>query len=232
LNLKGYPKNARFVECKNTQDYLYQKYKTKQEREGIKILDIKCKNLEGVLELSDFPDCEELICSGNKINNLNAKKTTKLKKLYCSDNQLTDLDSINLSQLQTLDCSNNYITQIPYFPNPELLTTLSLSCNNITIHDLSIFSKFKNLESLKIGNSSDVISCRYEENTKNRIKRRIYNRFIGSLKPLQELRKLKYLYISNTDLDGGAEYLPKSLICIDYKTEFRPTCKLVETKKQ
>jgi len=39
----------------------------------------------------------------------------------------------------------------------------------------------------------------------------LYNRFRGSLKFLQELKKLDILAIYNTNIDSGLEYLPDSL---------------------
>ena len=38
-----------------------------------------------------------------------------------------------------------------------------------------------------------------------------YNRFTGSLEPLKILTKLKSLYIEETDIDGGLEYLPDTI---------------------
>ena len=78
--------------------------------------------------------------------------------------------------LEELDCSNNKLTQ----------------------RDLSIFSRFTNLEVLTIGSDTD----------------KKFNNFVGSLKPLQTLRNLKNLDISNTNIDSGLEYLPDSLISI------------------
>jgi len=47
-----------------------------------------------------------------------------------------------------------------------------------------------------------------------------YNRFAGSLRPLQNLVNLKELNINDTNLDSGLEYLPDSLekfSCSAYK---------------
>jgi len=99
-----------------------------------------------------------------------------------------------------LYCPNNYLTQIIYPTNPKKITYLDVSNNNISSSDLSVFTKFKNLEFLFIGNEN-----------KNQIQQGIYNRFHGSLEPLKDLNNLEYLNISNTDLDSGLEYLPDSL---------------------
>ncbi|KLL03765.1 MAG: hypothetical protein MRECE_9c019 [Mycoplasmataceae bacterium CE_OT135] len=78
------------------------------------------------------------------------------------------------------------------------MTYLNVSSNNLS--DLSLFSHLVNLERLGIGN------WHWEK-----INQGIYNRFTGSLKPLQNLTKLKELDISNTDINRGLEYLPDSL---------------------
>jgi len=43
------------------------------------------------------------------------------------------------------------------------------------------------------------------------IEENIYNRFVGSLKPLQNLAKLEELDIVDTDVNDGLEYLSDSI---------------------
>jgi len=50
-----------------------------------------------------------------------------------------------------------------------------------------------------------------KEGSQKNFNQDIYNRFSGSLRPLQSLGKLKSLNISNTDIDSGLEYLPESV---------------------
>jgi len=80
------------------------------------------------------------------------------------------------------------------------LIYLNISNNNLPEQDLSVFSKFTNLELLLIGG-----------NNEKHFKQSKYNKFKGSLEPLKNLTKLKNLYISNTDIDSGLEYLPESI---------------------
>jgi Leucine-rich repeat (LRR) protein len=134
-------------------------------REEITKLSISGQGLERNLDLSDFTNLEELNCSNNCLTNLNLNNCRKLKKFYCS---------------------NNYLTEIPYFSNLEKIIELSIGNNNFPTQNLSIFSKFRNLEQLYIGNSD-----------------KIYNHFLGSLEPLKDLNKLERLYIGNTDIDSG-----------------------------
>jgi hypothetical protein len=122
--------------------------------------------------------------------------------------------------LESLLCYANYLTQIIYPTNPEKITRLYIGNNNLSLQELSIFSKFKNLLYLSIGNRD-----------KNKISQGIYNRFQGSLEHLKDLDKLEGLYIANTDIDNGLEHLPNSLERISYDTELRPDCKLVPIKE-
>jgi hypothetical protein len=77
------------------------------------------------------------------------------------------------------------------------LTKVSISNNNLQEQDISIFSKFINLEELCIGND---IEERLEKNC-----------FIGSLEPLKTLTKLKKLQIERTKVEENFEHLPKDL---------------------
>lgn len=144
-----------------------------EKRQDIKELNIRNKNLEGSLDCSDF------------IN---------LTELFCSDNYLTSLKLGNLVQLKILSCSNNNLTNLNFLNNlnPKRLTYLDVSNNNFSEQDCSIFSKFINLNWLKIGNDNQI-----------KIHQGIYNHFTGSLAPLKNLTELESLDIDNTDLNSG-----------------------------
>lgn len=92
-------------------------------------------------------------------------------------------------------------------PNPKNLTKLVLSNNNIQKSNLSIFSKFINLEGLFIGNSD-----------KQRIKDGIYNRFYGTLEHLKLLTELESICIEATDINEGLEYLSKKVRTVHCRT--------------
>jgi Leucine-rich repeat (LRR) protein len=66
---------------------------------------------------------------------------------------------------------------------------LEISKNNFHFADLSVFSDLSNLETLRINS----------------------NPFYGSLKLIKNLKKLKKLDISDTDVDSGLEYLSDSI---------------------
>jgi hypothetical protein len=151
------------------------------------------KPLEGKsLDLSDFFNLEEI-----------RFENTNLEYLLSSDALLDDLKLHNLSNLKKLNVEGNKLTQtdfLNHLPNPEKLTELSVSNNNIQPTDIEIFSKFVNLTKLRIGTSKDGL----EKGKKNK--------FHGSLKSLQNLNKLEELDIESADIDSGLEYLPENLL--------------------
>nr|CAG8441224.1 6562_t:CDS:2 [Entrophospora candida] len=165
----------------------------------IKELYLRNKNLEGQLNLSDF------------IN---------LERLDCSSNQLTSLNLVNLKHLKVLYCDNNYLENIDFLNhlNSQKITSIIIDNNNLPKQDISVFSPFTNLEELRIG--STII--------RNDSQGEIYNRFYGSLKSLENLIRLEDLNISNTDINDGAEFLPKNVKRINYSTSQRPESKLKE----
>jgi Leucine-rich repeat (LRR) protein len=196
----------------------------KADRERIKSLDLVnlYESLEGSLKLEGFTNLELLNCSGNKLTNLDISDCSRLEKLDCSYNKirsldlnknnqlvildccfnwLVDLDLTGLTELRMLHCSDNCIEKIDYLNlNPDKLVYLNISDNNLLEQDLSVFSRFVNLEELIIGNFEvDKISSA------------IYNRFYGSLEPLRDLIRLKSIFIKNTDIDSGLEYLPSTV---------------------
>ncbi|RHZ36532.1 leucine-rich repeat domain-containing protein [endosymbiont GvMRE of Glomus versiforme] len=110
-----------------------------------------------------------------------------LKKLDCHYNKLTTLEMNNCDNLEGINCSGNQLTEIK-LPSGEKLEELNLCYNNFN-QDLSFLSHLVNLKKLDLNN----------------------NPLYGSLEPLQLMNKLRWLDISNTDIDSGLEYLPNSL---------------------
>lgn len=198
----------------NAQEYLNQKYPTKEEREKVTDLNINFKELEGKLDLTNFINLKRLWCSGQKLTELNLINCPQLAELDCSDNLITELNLSNCSQLTEICCHNNRlrnlkVVSLPHlkklyawtnnlanlnwevFTNPQKLTHLSLSNNNFVSQDLSYFNQFTNLEELFLGNDIE-----------EKIKKGEYNHFCGSLELLvSNLTKLKKLQIEGTEVD-------------------------------
>jgi Leucine-rich repeat (LRR) protein len=177
---------------KNAQEWLYETYPTKNQKEKVRkifidrkeresfpefqlfsnnsennhYLDIK---LEKELDLSDFVNLEVLCINNQKITELNVSNCSKLTYLNCSNNELKSLNLGNLINLKTILCSNNFLTELDLFSqNSEKLFSLHIGNNNFSCCDLSGFSRFTKLHSLHLGTDN-----------KERINRSIYNRFFG-----------------------------------------------------
>jgi len=136
--------------------------------------------------------------------------------LNCNDNRLTTLDLTNSGKLEGLKCGNNYLERLALSPlQTKQLTYLYAENNNFLSQDCSIFGKSVNLRELKIGNHDQT-----------KTNQGIYNCFTGSLEPLQNLGKLEYLDISNTDIDSGLECLPESVKVFSCEADKRKKTKV------
>jgi len=184
----------------NAQKWLDANY-PKEIRSEIKNLYIREKELEGLLDLSDFVNLEELDCSKNWLTGLCLVRNTNLTYFDCRDNQLVDFDFSSL--------------------NPKKIIRIYVVNNNLSPRDLSCFKNFVNLERLDIGNWDE-----------KKINQDIYNRWVGSLKPLENLTMLESLYISNTDINSGVDYLPTSTKRIHYSTAQRLGSKIKEIEEE
>jgi Leucine-rich repeat (LRR) protein len=187
-----------------SQEYLNKNYPNKQI---IKELDLTKQDLESSLTIENFPNLETIRCGSNKLTSIELINLPKLNCFNANGNKLTSLTVNNCLNITEFNIANNLLTDTIFLSNlnPEKLNCLSIHSNNFQEQDLSFLSEFINLERLFIDN-----------NDKEKFKEKKYNRFIGSLQPLQNLRKLKYLNIANTDINSGLEYLPESFkkICL------------------
>ncbi|CAG8461815.1 14962_t:CDS:2 [Racocetra fulgida] len=196
-----------------TKDYamldkrLLSKKQTKGELEKIvqkwkgKLSEIN-REKEGKLIVSDLPNLEKIECGNNNFTSIELANLPKLTYFNANNCQLTEIKIENCPEINYFNASNNHLNNTGFLDslNPEKLTTLSIHSNNFPEQTLETFAKFINLQQLFLDN-----------NDKAKFRKGIYNRFIGSLKPLQNLTKLEILSIGVTDIDSGLEYLPKSL---------------------
>jgi len=123
----------------NAQEWLDRNY-PQEKRSEIKELDISLsilrqakllsenEKLEGSLDLSDFVNLEKLVCSKNRLSTLRLNGLKNLERISCNDNYLTSFDHSTL--------------------NPDKLTHLNISDNNLPAQDLSVFSQFIKLNAL------------------------------------------------------------------------------------
>jgi len=195
----------------NAQIWLDQNY-PKSERHTITNLDLKGKNLEGELTIKDFPNLERVECRNNKdLKSIKLINLPKLNYFHGNNCHLTEMVINNCPQINFLNVANNYLVDTKFLNdlNPEKLVELSLHTNDFAEQGLELFSKFVNLKRLFLDNCSE-----------ERFKKNEYNKFTGSLKPLQSLNNLELLSIGNTNIDSGLEFLPESLRKIGLNTSW------------
>ena len=181
-------------------------------------------NLEQLREKWKNPPAQEYL---DHLYSKEEKK--KVKRLDISQKNLTEiLDLRDFTSLEELNCSDNHLQDLKFPPQAaDSITELNLKNNNLVEQDLSAFQSLTNLKYLWIGNDNQ-----------EKIKKGIYNHFTGSLEPLKNLTKLRYLNIDNTDLNSGTEYLPDNLGGVDnhawkrisYSVGARPESKIQEIK--
>ena len=217
-------KNNLIKNMVNAQEWLEQNYpqngvcliddgtNQNEKREETTYLNLDGKQLEGVLNLTDFVNLDWLDCSENELTELILPNNKELKTLYCNSNQLTILTLPIDNQLETIFVYNNLLTSFEYHKlNPQTLKELNLSNNNLTKTDIEVFSDFINLTDLDISNDDynvmDYVNCCLSSlPQKDKI-----NKFWGSLESLKNCTKLEELNISNTNINRGLEYLPTDL---------------------
>ncbi|PKB91838.1 hypothetical protein RhiirA5_447336, partial [Rhizophagus irregularis] len=76
------------LEQANIRKYINKRYPTKSDKEKENKLIIDNKNLEFHLDLSEFVNLEELICSKNQLTSLDISKNKQLTEIDCSQNKL------------------------------------------------------------------------------------------------------------------------------------------------
>ncbi|CAI2187420.1 20038_t:CDS:10, partial [Funneliformis geosporum] len=129
------------------------------------------------------------------------EKRGQTTRLIINRNRLEGkLDLSDFINLELLDCQDNNLTLL----NASSCSKLTyLDCHDNLLTNLSFLKIYVNLEDLRVRN----------------------NNFVGSLDCLSDMKKLKELFINDTDIDRGLEYLPKSL-----NTFFCPSIKRPEAR--
>ena|SRR6266487_4669106 len=152
------------------QEYLDQKYPTKEDKEKVKEIDVKEINkkekgfpfdsfLDGQeIDFSEFSNLERIFINGSALltplTKLGIDGLSKLTQLKCSGNKLNNLDVRNLSNLKVFNCFDNNFTSVDFLkvlPNPKKMEELIIYNNNIQPTSISVFSRFVNLKILKVG---------------------------------------------------------------------------------
>jgi len=96
--------------------------------EDISTIDISCKGITSLPNLTRFKNLEILHCYNNQFTSL-PTLPQNLKILHCYNNQLTSLPTLP-QNLKILYCDNNQLTSLPTLP--QNLELLHCFCNQLT----------------------------------------------------------------------------------------------------
>lgn len=102
---------------------------------NITTLNISNKNISDLTGIEDFTALTNLVCSSNKLTNLDLSKNTKLIKLICASNQLVSIDISKNIILNWFDCSKNNISHLDLSKNIALKT---LYCHQNKLLNLNL----------------------------------------------------------------------------------------------
>ncbi|CAG8776967.1 6488_t:CDS:2, partial [Gigaspora margarita] len=169
--------------------------------------EFSCRNNQLTsLSISNLDNLKELSCDGNKLTNLDCNNCQKLEIIECYDNKLTSFNLTNCSNITKIYCDDNFLTSLTFLENlsSEKLKTLSLSNNDFFSSDLTPLERFVSLRELRLNSG----------------------RFFGLLEPLKNLTRLEVLSISDTNIEGGLEYLPNSLQDLYCSARKRPESRI------
>ncbi len=185
------------------QEYLNQKYPTKEDKEKVKSIEILG---DYSMHINGKKEEKNISTWDLELNELNLKEYTKLEKIdlckYSCKTPLIKLDISGCNCLTTILLTSHALVSIDFLntlPNPEKLENLCIFNNNIQPTDISIFSRFVNLKGLKIGTMKNAL----EEGKRNK--------FYGSFESWKDLTKLGTICIEATDVNEGLEYLSMNL---------------------
>ncbi len=149
-----FPDN-RFVDSIRQYDKNADGYLSKDERDNVTEMNLGPdtwgygKNIESLKGIEHFQKLEILVCSYNKITELDTSSNSALKNLGCYRNQLTQLIVSGNNALTSLSCGDNQLTALDVSSNLNL--TL-LSCRNNQLRSLNL-SHNSNLMSLNCDNN-------------------------------------------------------------------------------
>jgi len=126
-------------------------------------------NISDMTGLEAFVNITRLICSSNRITNLDLRTNASLKYLECEYNNLTELDVTHNLALQTLRCKENSIDKLDVSNNKSLklldcsynfIKVLNFSENSALAHLQCSFNNIRNLD-LSVNASLGYLECTY-----------------------------------------------------------------------
>lgn len=179
---------------KDAQEWVDRSYPSSNGRREEKELDVSNEKLEGKLDLKKFNRLQYLICSDNKLTEIDLSNCPQLISIDCRNNELKQLRFNNKLDLKELRGSKNKFTninEILIHLDYKSLTYLDISSNNFSNTNIDVFKEFTGLQSLYVNNNSN---------------------FNGSLESLEKLNKLFDIDIRETNIKiGNLSKLPEQL---------------------
>jgi Leucine-rich repeat (LRR) protein len=101
-------------------------------------LNISFDDLTTLVPVNNLPNLQKLICSHNKIVDIQGLQLPNLQELDCSSNQIVDIQGLQLPNLQSLSCYNNQIVDIQGLQLPNLQTLYCSSNQIVDIQGLQV----------------------------------------------------------------------------------------------
>lgn len=170
------------------QDYGQDRIITESEIAELKEIRVEYYGIGSLKGIEFFTKLETLVCSNNKIVELDVSKNTKLTWLNCSKNQLTGLNVSRNTLLTNIWCSDN------------LLTSIDLSNNKALLY---VNNSNNQLSSLDVSNCKGLtrVLC-----SGNQIKKDAMVKLIRSLNDLNADKHEKYLVAYDDNAEDGNEF--------------------------
>jgi len=96
----------------DSQNWLDKNYPNKEE---VKQIDVKNKQLKGQLIIQDFPSLEKIECGSNKeLTNIELINLPQLNYFHANNCQLTDIEIKNCSNISYFNVANNLLTDLVF----------------------------------------------------------------------------------------------------------------------
>ena len=102
----------------------------------IDLLAVSYQNIESLSGIEHFYNLKTLICSGNRISELDLSNNAALTGLVCDNNRLTELNISNNPALETIHCQDNMLERLDVSKKPAL-QNLYCTYNQLAELDLS-----------------------------------------------------------------------------------------------
>ncbi|CAB5388589.1 unnamed protein product [Rhizophagus irregularis] len=144
------------LEQANIRKYINKRYPTKSDKEKENKLIIDNKNLEFHLDLSEFVNLEELICSKNQLTSLDITSCNQLNELklpVANSEKLEYLNLLDNSFSQNLDCFSRFVNLKELFVGNTDGDRIQQGIYNRFYGSLKPLKKLVKLESLSINNT-------------------------------------------------------------------------------